>query len=67
MKCEYCNRVFEKEAVEKTIRGKKHVFCSEYCYVLYHHRVPMFDMDARVGWSSKTVPDVPDFRELLDK
>jgi len=66
MECEYCNRECKKEIVEKTIIGEKHNFCSEYCYVLYHHKVPMFDMEGRIGWTAQTVPDVPDFRELVD-
>jgi hypothetical protein len=38
--CEYCNRPIKTEATLKTLKGQKHVFCSEFCYRLYFYDVP---------------------------
>ena len=46
MKCNYCQRTFEKGPVKKIMRGKRHTFCSEYCYVLYFWKIPRLDHEA---------------------
>ncbi|MBW2029248.1 MAG: hypothetical protein JRH06_06935 [Deltaproteobacteria bacterium] len=62
--CYYCKRLFEKGPVVKIIKGKRRVFCSEYCYVLHRHRVPGYDMERTYSVIAKSF-QVPDFRELL--
>jgi hypothetical protein len=49
MKCDFCGVQFTKGPVKKTIRGKKYTFCSEYCYVLHHFRIPKFPVDRSYG------------------
>lgn len=45
MKCEFCERTFEKLPYKRVLRGKPHVFCSEGCFNLYHYKHPKFDID----------------------
>ncbi|MCX6012728.1 MAG: hypothetical protein NTV30_04840 [Chloroflexi bacterium] len=45
MKCEFCERTFNKLPYERVLRGKKHIFCSEGCFNLYHYNWPKFDMN----------------------
>ncbi|MCX6012549.1 MAG: hypothetical protein NTV30_03905 [Chloroflexi bacterium] len=45
MKCEYCERTFQNLPYERVLRGKKHIFCGEGCFNLYHYKWPKFDMD----------------------
>jgi len=44
-KCEFCERTFEKGPYKRVLRGQRHIFCSESCFVLYHYQAPKFDMD----------------------
>ena len=66
MKCDYCGRAFEKGAVKKTIRGKRHVFCSEYCFVLHHYNMPVPDM-VNCGGANSVRVLAPDFREIIER
>jgi len=65
LKCYYCGRKFEKGSVLKLIKMKKRIFCSEYCYVLHHHKVPTYDLERMYSGVAKSF-QVPDFRELLE-
>ena len=65
MKCEYCERTFEKWPVEKVLRGKRHTFCSETCFVLFFYKYPKFDMERMYSMFTISVP-VPDIRELIE-
>lgn len=65
MKCEYCERAFEKGPVKKVLRGKAHTFCSESCFNLYFYKYPKFDMERM--YETYTVPvSVPDIDALFD-
>ena len=65
MKCEYCGEVFQDNPTNKTIRGKKHIFCSEMCYRFHHYRVPKHDMKLVEGPETVRIHGVPDFRVLI--
>ena len=64
MKCDYCSKEFEKDQVVRVIRGKRRTFCSEYCFTLAHHHMPVPDMVNCGGLNSQRVK-VPDFRKLI--
>lgn len=64
MKCEYCEREFEKGPVTKVLRGKSHLFCSLSCFNLYFYKYPKFDMERMYDAFTVSV-SVPDFDELL--
>jgi len=66
MKCDHCGEGFKQEPTVKTIRGKQHTFCSEFCFVLHHLRMPVYDMSNCGGPRSVRIP-VPDFKELLSE
>ena len=55
-KCEFCERKFQKGSYERTLRGKKHIFCSASCFVLHHYRVPKFDMDKMYEETTASIP-----------
>ena len=38
--CEFCDRPIKGEPVVKVLRGKKHTFCTEFCFRLYFYKVP---------------------------
>jgi hypothetical protein len=38
--CEFCRRTIKNGPVAKVLRGKKHVFCSEFCFRLYFFDAP---------------------------
>lgn len=54
--CEFCERTFEKGPYKRILRGKDYVFCSASCFVLYHYRVPKFDMDRMYRGATHTIP-----------
>ena len=66
MKCEYCERVFEKGPVKKVIRRKRHIFCSESCFNLWFYKYPRFDMERMYSIYAVSVP-VPDILELIEE
>ncbi len=39
-KCEFCERVIKNDPITKVLRGKKHVFCSDFCFRLYFFDAP---------------------------
>lgn len=41
--CVHCGEIGARGPVIKVLRGSKHVFCSESCYVLYRFNVPPID------------------------
>jgi hypothetical protein len=43
--CEFCQRIIIKDPVNKVLRGKTHVFCSEFCFRLYFYDVPQISHD----------------------
>lgn len=65
MECNYCGRTFEKGPVNKILKGKKYIFCSEYCFVLKLHKVPTYDIERTYSVVAKSI-NVPDFKELLE-
>jgi len=64
MRCEFCERTFKKGPVEKVIRGKRHVFCSQSCFNLYFYNTPKFDLERMYSAYAVSV-SVPDIRELI--
>jgi hypothetical protein len=38
--CEYCSRIITSEPVNKLLRKKRHIFCSEFCFRLYFYNAP---------------------------
>ena len=67
MKCDYCERTFEKLPVKKTIRGVKHTFCGEYCFILYFWKIPKLDHDAMYKMYCPITFSIPDIRELVEE
>ena len=67
MKCDYCKRTFEKGPVKKVIRGKRLVFCNEYCFVLWYYKVPKHDHEAMYKMYCPTTVEVKDIRELIEE
>ena len=65
MKCEYCGEVFQDDPTRKVIRGKRHIFCNEMCYRLYHYRVPRHDMQDLLGTDVR-VYGIPHFSVFID-
>ena len=67
MKCEYCERDFEKGEIQKKIRDNRHTFCSEYCYVLYFWKIPLHDHEAMYKMYCPITFKIPDIRELIEE
>lgn len=44
-KCEYCGRPIKGEPEIRTRRGKKHVYCSEFCFRLHFYDAPTISYD----------------------
>ena len=55
-KCEFCERTFEKGPYERVLRGKRHIFCSETCFNLYHYKYPKLDMDRLYRETTISIP-----------
>ena len=67
--CEYCDRPIKGEAEEKILRGKKHAFCSEFCFRLYFYKVPKIsydDMKKMYALRFVTI-HAPDLHELVEE
>jgi hypothetical protein len=43
--CEFCHRIIKNDPVDKALRGKTHVFCSEFCFRLYFYDAPPISYD----------------------
>lgn len=56
MKCEFCERDFEKGPYIRVLRGKRYVFCSEGCFNLYHYKFPKFDVNRMYRETTFTIP-----------
>lgn len=65
--CEYCSRPIKSGKVIKKIRGKQHIFCSEFCFRLYFYDVPTISYDDLNKMYKLWCVDVqsPDFRTLV--
>jgi len=58
--CEFCERPLKGAPVEKVLRGKKHTFCSEFCYRLFFYKIPdMKYSDLKVMYAARAVDLVP--------
>ena len=66
-KCEYCSRPIKNELVNKIIRGKQHIFCTEFCFRLYFYSVPTISFDDLNKMYSLWCVEVeaPEFRTLV--
>jgi hypothetical protein len=43
--CEYCGRPIEGASEIRTRRGKRHVYCSEFCFRLHFYDAPAISYD----------------------
>jgi hypothetical protein len=44
-RCEYCGRHIKRAPEIRTRRGKKHVYCSEFCFILHFYDAPAISYD----------------------
>jgi hypothetical protein len=67
--CEQCGGPIWGEPTSKVLRGKKHVFCSEFCYRLYFYKIPGFSWDDIQGKFYAQFDSVPDLnlREMAEE
>ena len=65
--CEFCDRPLKSTPVIKALRGKTHVFCSEFCARLSFYDVPgMSFNDLKKMYELRCVTmKPPDFRTLI--
>ena len=64
--CECCNRPIQGTPEIKTLRGKEHTFCSEFCFRLYFYNAPKVSYDdMKKMYELRFLPmDVPDLHYL---
>ena len=65
--CEYCDRPIKADPRIKILRGKEHVFCTEFCFRLSFYDVPRIsrnDLEKMYELRCVTMR-VPDFRTLI--
>jgi hypothetical protein len=69
VQCEYCGRPIKGEPVNKVLRGKKHVFCTEFCFRLSFYKIPgMSYADLQKMYSARCISvPVPDFSKLIEE
>ncbi len=67
MSCEYCSRPILQKAIEKSIRGKLHKFCTEFCFRLFIYDVPTISYDDLNEMYKLRCVDInaPDFKTLI--
>ena len=68
-KCEYCGRPIIGEPTVKTLRGRKHTFCSGFCFRLYFYDVPTItyeDLKKMYSFYCVSVP-LPAFQNTLQE
>jgi hypothetical protein len=65
--CEFCKRPIMSGPVTKILRGKEHVFCTEFCFRLYFYDVPTItNEDLKKMYDLRCVTiKAPDFRTLI--
>ena len=68
-KCEYCSRPIKSEPVNKVLRGKKHTFCSDFCFRLYFYDAPTISYDDLQKMYSFYCVSVPaqDYHKILNE
>lgn len=44
-RCEYCGRPIKNEPEVIIRRGKKHIYCSDFCFKLHFYDVPTISYD----------------------
>jgi YHS domain-containing protein len=67
IQCEYCNRPIKDSPVKKTLRGKEHIFCSEFCFRLHFYDVPTIsydDLQKMYAYYCVSIP-AQDYRKTL--
>jgi hypothetical protein len=65
--CLYCDRLIKGTPEIKTLRGKEHTFCSEFCFRLYFYNAPKItydDMKKMYALRFVTI-NAPDLHELV--
>lgn len=67
--CEFCGRPLTDLAVTKTLRGKEHTYCSEFCFRLFfYHTKGMKYEDVKNMYAKRAVDITPmDFTPYLTK
>jgi len=67
--CEFCDRPLKETPVEKVLRGKKHTFCSEFCFRLFFYKIPdMKYSDVQKMYAARAINLVPqDMTKYLTK
>lgn len=67
--CEFCERPLKGEPVQKTLRGKTHTFCSEFCFRLFFYKTPNMKYEnIQKMYAARTVNLVPqDMTKYLTK
>jgi hypothetical protein len=67
--CEYCKRPIKADPVKKILRGKAHIFCTEFCVRLYFYDVPRITYeDLKKMYDLRCVTiKAPDFHTLIVK
>jgi len=65
-RCECCNRPIQGTPEIKTLRGKEHTFCSEFCFRLYFYNAPKVSYDdmKKMYELRFVTTDVPDLHYL---
>lgn len=43
--CEFCHRIIKNDTLVKVLQGKKHIFCSEFCFRLYFYDAPQISYE----------------------
>ena len=68
-KCEYCGRPITGEPTIKNLRGKKHTFCSGFCFRLSFYDVPTITYENLQKMYSFYCVSVPltDFQNTLQE
>jgi hypothetical protein len=64
--CECCERPIKGTPEIKTLRGKEHTFCSEFCFRLYFYSAPKVSYDdMKKMYTLRFIAmDVPDLHYL---
>jgi hypothetical protein len=69
IQCEYCGRPIKGEPEIRVRRGKKHIFCSEFCFRLHFYSVPTITYDDLQKMYAMYCVSVPaqDYHETLNR
>ncbi len=63
--CEFCKRAFGNGEVKKVVRGERHTFCSESCFVMWRYRRPVPDWEK--FYAKYTISVAANITDLIDE